>query len=69
MLPWDVWGAMVPPGEAIPPAKTALFDRLSALTRDPDAHFAELRALYRDDPSIAVPSEVFSAARQRMEPV
>jgi hypothetical protein len=69
MLPWDVWGAMIQPGETVPPEKFALFDKLSVLTLDPDAHFAELRALYRDDPALAVPAQVFNVQRQRMEPV
>lgn len=69
MLPWDSWGAMVQPGDAITPEKAALFDRLAALTADPDANFAELGALYRDDASLRVPSQIFNAVRQRMEAV
>jgi hypothetical protein len=68
MLPWDVWGAMAQPGETIAPEKTALYDRLAALTAGPDAHFAELRTLY-DDPRLHVPGEVFNALRQRTETV
>ncbi|HUO89085.1 MAG TPA: transglutaminase-like domain-containing protein [Rhizomicrobium sp.] len=69
MLPWDSWGAMVQPGEAIAPEKAAMFDRLAALTADPDAHFAELRALYRDDTALGVPPEIFNAVRQKAEAV
>jgi hypothetical protein len=69
MLPWDVWGAMIKPNETITPEKFSLFDRLSALTIDPDAHFAELRALYRDDLSLRVPPQVFNFLRQQMEMV
>ena len=69
MLPWDVWGDMVKPDEAITPDKFALFDRLSMLTLDPDETFAEIRALYRDGASLSVPPQVFNFLRQRMETV
>ena len=69
MLPWDVWGAMAKPDEDIAPEKFALFDKLAVLTADPDAHFAELRALYAADPALSVPPQVFNALRQRMEDV
>jgi hypothetical protein len=67
MLPWDDWGAMVKPDEEFTPDSFVLFDRLAALAADPDAHFAELRALYESDPSLRVPPQVFNALRQRME--
>lgn len=60
MLPWDVWAPMPQPGET---PDFARFDRLAVLTRDPDAHFAELRALP------PVPPEVFNAVLQRMEKI
>jgi hypothetical protein len=69
MLPWDVWGAMIQPNDEITPEKFALFDRLAELTREPDAHFAELRALYDSDASLRVPGEVFNFLRQQFEPV
>jgi Transglutaminase-like superfamily len=63
MLPWDVWGAMQPSDEGL---DLAFLDRLAALTHDPDRHFDELRALYRD-PRIAVPATVFNAVLNRPE--
>ncbi|MEI9995216.1 MAG: transglutaminase-like domain-containing protein [Rhizomicrobium sp.] len=69
MLPWDVWGFMPQPGEAIAPARAELFDKLAALTANPDANFAELRQLYAAAPMLAVPTEVFNAVRQRKEVV
>jgi hypothetical protein len=69
LLPWDVWGAMIRPGETIVPEKFALFDRLAALALEPDRHFAEIRALYEGDEALRVPSEVFNFLRRRMEPV
>ena len=64
MLPWDVWGAMQLTDDEL---DLALFDRLAVLTRDPDAHFAELRALYASDKRLAVPATVFNAVLNRPE--
>jgi hypothetical protein len=69
MLPWDDWGAMVGPEQEIDQDRLALFDRVAALTRDPDRHFDELRALYEADERLRVPATVFNAIRQRSEPV
>jgi Transglutaminase-like superfamily len=69
MLPWDVWGAMPAPDEIIGEDLIALFDRLAALTRDPDAVAAELAAAYADDPRVYVPATVYNAIRDRTEPV
>src|SRR5262245_26860945 len=49
LLPWDVWGAMPDPGEALDADQLAFFDRLAALAREPEASFGELRALYESD--------------------
>lgn len=62
MLPWDVWGPM---GRTDAEIDLALFDRLAALTHDPDAHFDELRVVY--DRQLAVPSTVFNAVLNRPE--
>ncbi len=69
MLPWDVWGAMPAPGEAIGDEQYALFDRLAGLTRDPDAAFAELTAAYAGDARLRVPATVYNAVLNRPEPV
>jgi hypothetical protein len=57
MLPWDVWGAM-------PRQDTDLdlpfFDQLALVSWEPDAHFDELSALYRDQ-RVKVPGTVFNA--------
>jgi len=68
MLPWDVWGGMShePP---YPDDLLALHDNLAALTRDPDAGFAELRQLYDTDSRLKVPPVVYNAVRQRPETV
>jgi Transglutaminase-like superfamily len=69
VLPWDCWGAMPDADEAIGEARCALFDRLAALTREPDRAFAELRGLVQDDDRLRVPPVVHNAVRQRDEPV
>jgi hypothetical protein len=69
VLPWDCWGAMPDEDEAIGDARCALFDRLAALTREPDRSFDELRGLVRDDDRLRVPPVVRNAVRQRDEPV
>jgi hypothetical protein len=63
MLPWDGWGAMVADDSRI---DTDLIDRVAALTREPDIHFDELRAAYRD-PRLAVPATVFNHVLNRPE--
>jgi hypothetical protein len=67
MLPWDVWGLMFQPGATPGEATLAKLDRVAGLTLDPDSHFDELRALYRDDPELRTPAQVFNALTQRME--
>lgn len=69
MLPWDVWGAMVRPDEPLRDEQLALFDRLAALTREPDASFAELRGLYESDERLRVPATVFNALLNRPEAI
>jgi transglutaminase superfamily protein len=64
MLPWDVWGPMVQNDDEI---DVGLIDRLAALTSDPDAHFAELRAVYDAGPPLSVPPTVFNAVLNRAE--
>jgi len=69
MLPWDVWGGMPQPEETLGDEALAFFDRLAALTRDPDAAFAKLHSLYDGDERLRVPATVFNAVRQRPEAV
>src|SRR5262245_56515065 len=65
MLPWDVWDAMIRPDEPLRNDQLALFDRLAALTRVPDASFAELRTLYEGDDRLRVPAIIFNAVLNR----
>jgi Transglutaminase-like superfamily len=69
LLPWDCWGAMPTEDEAMGQARCALFDRLAALTQEPDRAFAELRGLVQDDDRLRVPPVVRNAVRRRDEPV
>ena len=57
MLPWDVWGSMPRQGSEL---DLGLFDRLAIVSREPDTHVDELRALYRDG-RVSVPGTVFNA--------
>jgi hypothetical protein len=71
MLPWDVWGGMVRPGEEPDADAAALLDRLAELTaapEAPDAAFAELRDRYESDPRLRVPAAVRNVLRDREEP-
>jgi hypothetical protein len=68
MLPWDVWGAMPQPDEAIDADRLAFLDHLAVLTRAPDAHSAELRGAYEDH-RLRVPDAVFNALLGRMDTV
>jgi hypothetical protein len=69
MLPWDSWGAMSRPDQPLQQDQLSLFDRLAALTRAPDAAFAELRALYKGDDRLRVPPTVRNAALNREEAI
>jgi hypothetical protein len=62
LLPWDDWGAMPGPDEE---PDAALFDRLAALTREPDG--AGLHRFLRDEERVRVPEKVRNALRDRVE--
>lgn len=69
VLPWDCWGAMPAPEDPITDDLAHLFDRLAALTETPDASYAELDRLCQEDERLRVPPTVYSAARNRDEPL
>jgi hypothetical protein len=68
MLPWDIWGGQPDADDELTSEELAFFDRLAALTRDPDASFTELRAAYSSDRRLTVPAEVFNGLQRRPEP-
>ncbi len=61
MLMWDGWGGMVAPDENVPDDKLDFFDRLAALTRNPDASFEDIQAFYQADERLRVPPVVFNS--------
>jgi Transglutaminase-like superfamily len=67
VLPWDDWGAMPGPGRPIDAGLAGLFDRLAALTTEPDANFAELGQLCYTDDRIRMPGAVHNYLRDRHE--
>jgi hypothetical protein len=69
MLPWDCWGIMPHPGQELDAGQLAFFDRLAALTADPDRSHQALRALCEKDERVRVPKTVFNALLNRPEPV
>jgi hypothetical protein len=68
MLPWDVWGPMPEPGEAIGPELLALFDHLADLTVDPETA-ADVREVYAGNEDLRVPATVYNADRDVREAV
>lgn len=66
MLPWDDWGAMPRPDQAISDDRLPFWDDLAELTSHPDEHFDQLRARYADD-HLSVPPVVYNAVLQRPE--
>jgi len=66
LLPWDVWGAMPPPGEPLD-ARLPYFDQLAALTLSDS--LADVRSRFETDAGLRVPSTVFNAVLNRPEPV
>jgi hypothetical protein len=68
LLPWDTWGAMPTPDEPIGEDLAALFDRLAALTQEPDKSHAELTQLCHDE-RLRVPPKVRNHLRNCEETV
>lgn len=69
MLPWDVWGAQPKPDEQLNDERLEFFDKLAALSRDPDASFDELRKLYAENGDLRVPATVFNSLLKRAETI
>ena len=69
MLPWDIWGAQPEPDEQLNDEQLEFFDKLAALSRDPDASFDVLRKLYAEDDNLRVPTTVFNSLLNRAETI
>ena len=57
ILPWDGWGLMAMPDEALSAEDVALLDRVAESTAVDDPSFAEVRAIYEGDARLRVPPE------------
>ncbi|HEY1864513.1 MAG TPA: transglutaminase domain-containing protein [Roseiarcus sp.] len=66
VAPWDVWGAQPAPQEDF---DLLYFDELTALTRDPDSAFPDVRRRYEKDDGLRVPPVVFNALNDRHEAI
>lgn len=69
MLPWDVWGAQPRPNEKLDDDQLSFFDRVGALTQDPDNSLGELRRLFDTDERVRVTSVVFNSLLNRSESI
>lgn len=69
VLPWDSWGGHLRPNEQVTGEHLAFFDRIAALTREPDHSFEKLREVYDSDERCRVPPFVFNGELGRLEPV
>ena len=67
LLRWDAWGGMPRPNQSYSDDELSFFDRLAALTLEPDQSFEELRRLYESDDRVRVRACVFNALRNRPE--
>ncbi len=68
LLPWDAWGAMPGPQDAIDDGLSDLLDQLAAATIDPDTRSDVLHALMRDD-RLRLPEVVRNCVLARDEPI
>lgn len=69
VLPWDSWGGHLRPNEPLTGEHLAFFDRIAALTREPDRSFENLREFYDAEDSCRVPDLVFNGLLDRIERV
>lgn len=69
LLRWDTWGAMPRPGQSVEDNQLPFFDELAKLTTDPDRSFESLRALFERDDRVRVPSTVFNALLNQLQPI
>ena len=66
LLPWDVWGLMPQPGDALAPDLLARLDDAAAISLSPDARFDDLRRTYAD-PDWRVPPQVMNAVTWQVD--
>jgi hypothetical protein len=68
MLPWDVWGMMPEPTQALTDEDAAFLDRIAGLTMGGDEALTALRDVY-EDPRVTMPGRVHNADRRIDEDV
>jgi hypothetical protein len=69
VLQWDTWGAQPKPDEQLNEDQLSYFDKLAALTCEPDKFHSTLLQLYEQDERLRVPSTVFNTLLQREEAI
>jgi hypothetical protein len=66
VLPWDVWGAMPGPDEALDELQLAYFDAVAELA-DEGTPLQVLRSALSEDDGLRVPHKVMNSLRNKME--
>jgi hypothetical protein len=69
VLQWDTWGAQPKPHEQLNEEQLSYFDKLAALTYEPDKFHSTLLQLYEQDEWLRVPSTVFNTLLQQEEAI
>ncbi|WP_414755245.1 hypothetical protein [Anabaena sp. CCY 9910] len=69
MLPWDIWGIQPQLDEQIDNEHLEFFDKLAALSHDPNESFHELYKFYAENSNLRVPKTVFNSILNRTETI
>ena len=69
LLPWDCWGIIETPDEALSPADLAFLDHLAELTCGDVPDFDAVRSLYENDPRLHVNGTIHSYTQSGMQSV
>lgn len=69
LLPWDSWGIMELPDEALSAADLALLDEVAVLTSADVPHFVQVRQLYTNEARLHVPPTFHSYTQAGRETI
>jgi hypothetical protein len=69
LLPWDCWGIIETPDDALSPSDLAFLDHLADLTSADVPDFDTVRALYETDPRLHVNGKIHSYIQTGMQEV
>jgi hypothetical protein len=69
LLPWDCWGIIETPDDALSPSDLAFLDHLADLTSADVPDFDAVRALYETDPRLHVNGKIHSYIQTGMQEV